>query len=108
MNVPKVPKAADLTAVATTQAGGAPTILVNNAGIHLKKPAMETTETELLSLINTHVTGAFALTRAIAPNMIESNRGSIIFISSMAAVFGIPQVIAYSAAKSALSGIVRS
>src|SRR5437868_6827589 len=100
-DVTEVSRAPELVDAVAKQAGAPPTILVNNAGIHLKKPALATTEDELLKVINTHVTGSFALTRALAPNMIASKRGSIIFITSMAAIFGIPQVVAYTAAKSA-------
>jgi gluconate 5-dehydrogenase len=82
-------------------------ILVNNAGIHLKKPALETTEEEFLAVLNTHVLGAHAITRATAPGMIKRKQGSILFIASMASLFGIPQVVAYSAAKSAYLGMVR-
>jgi len=88
--------------------GSALTILVNNAGIHLKKFALDTTEDEFLAVLKTHVLGSFALTRAVAPKMVEQKSGSIIFIASMASLFGIPQVIAYSAAKSAYLGMVRT
>jgi len=88
--------------------GTAPTILVNNAGIHLKKFALETSEDEFMAVIKTHVLGSFSLTRAVAPRMVEQKSGSIIFIASMASLFGIPQVIAYSAAKSAYLGMVRT
>src|SRR5690242_20263226 len=37
--------------------------LVNNAGVHLKKPAIETTPEEFQSVLNTHIFGAHALTR---------------------------------------------
>ena len=87
---------------------GPVSILVNNAGIHLKKSAIETTEAELLEVFNTHVTGAFALTRAVAPGMIERRHGSILFIASMASLFGIPQVVAYTAAKTAYLGLVNA
>ena len=89
-------------------AGGETTILINNAGIHLKKWAVDTTEEEFQAVLNTHVLGAFSLTRAVAPLMVEHRHGSIVFIASMASVFGIPQVVAYSAAKSAYGGMVRA
>ncbi len=85
-----------------------PTILINNAGNHIKKPALETTEAEFLNVLNTHVLGSFALTRAVAPAMLQRKKGSILFIASMASLFGIPQVIAYTAAKSAYTGMVRA
>ncbi len=84
------------------------TILVNNAGNHLKKPALTTTETEFLRVFNTHVLGAHALTRAVLPAMLRRRHGSIIFIASMASLFGVPNVFAYSAAKSAYLGMVRA
>jgi NAD(P)-dependent dehydrogenase (short-subunit alcohol dehydrogenase family) len=83
-------------------------ILVNNAGIHLKKFARETTLAEFTSVWQTHVQGAFALTRAVIPSMQRQRSGSILFISSMVSLIGMPQVIAYSAAKSAYTGMVRS
>ena len=84
------------------------TILVNNAGIHLKKPAMETTEEEFISVLNTHLLGAHAMTKAAGRGMLERGHGSIVFIASMASLFGIPNVVAYSAAKSAYIGVVRA
>jgi gluconate 5-dehydrogenase len=83
-------------------------ILVHNAGNHIKKPALETTEAEFLNILNTHVLGSFALTRAIAPAMVANKKGSILFIASMASLFGIPQVVAYTAAKSAYTGMVKA
>lgn len=92
--------------VKVTAEVGAPTILVNNAGIHLKKPAIETGDEEFGKVLQTHINGAFALTRAAAPGMIERKHGSIIFISSMTAFMGMPLVVAYSTAKSAVQGMV--
>ena len=83
-------------------------ILINNAGINLKKPFAETTDDELLSILQTNVVGANALTHALLPQLIESGRGSVVFISSMAALFGLPRVTAYSISKSALTGAMRS
>jgi gluconate 5-dehydrogenase len=84
------------------------TILVNNAGSHLKKSALETSEKEFLGLLKTHVLGSHALTRAVLPGMLRRRHGSIVFIASMASLFGIPDVIAYTAAKSAYLGMVRA
>lgn len=84
------------------------TCLVNNAGIHIKKPAIETTTDEFQKVMDTHIMGAHALTCAVAPGMIERKSGNILFTASMASIFGIPQVVAYSAAKSAMIGVVRT
>lgn len=87
---------------------GPVSILVNNAGIHLKKLAVDTTPTEFSSVLQTHVVAAFALTRAVLPGMIKRQHGNVLFTASMASLFGIPYVSAYSAAKSAYLGVVRS
>lgn len=87
---------------------GAPTILVNNAGIHVKKKVEDHTLDDFQSVMATHVDGAFALTRAAVPPMKRAGRGSIIFIASMSSILGLPGVVAYSAAKSAYLGMVRS
>jgi gluconate 5-dehydrogenase len=100
--------AGELVAAATKAAGAPPSILVNNAGIHLKKPAVDTTPEEFATVLNTHVLGAHALTRAVLPGMIERRHGSVLFIASMASLFGIPLVVAYAAAKSAHLGMVRT
>jgi gluconate 5-dehydrogenase len=84
------------------------TILVNNAGIHLKKAATDTTTQEFQALLDTHVLGAFRFSSAIVPHMVKAGHGSIVFMSSMTALIGMPQVIAYSAAKSAYLGMVRT
>jgi len=83
-------------------------ILVNNAGINMKKPFTETTEEEMLGVFQTNVMGGLALARVLHPQLKESGQGSVVFISSMAALMGIPLVAAYSVAKSAMTGAVRA
>lgn len=99
---------ADALVKHVTAEHGAITCLVNNAGRHLKKAAVDTTPEEFQDVLTTHILGAHALTRAVAPGMIERKHGSILFTASMASLFGIPYVIAYSAAKSAMLGVVRT
>ena len=84
------------------------TILVNNAGIHLKKPATLTSDAEFQSVIQTHLFAAFSLSREASKGMLERRRGSILFTASMTSFIGMTQVVAYSAAKSACLGVVRA
>ena len=83
-------------------------ILVNNAGNHLKKPVTEVSDAEFAEVLQTHLLGGFALSRECARRMVARRRGSIVMIASMAALFGIPQVAAYTAAKAALAGLTRA
>jgi gluconate 5-dehydrogenase len=87
---------------------GAPTILVNNAGMHLKKGMLDTTVEEFQKVLSVHLLGAYALTRACIPGMLERGKGNILFTSSMNALVNIPLTVAYAAAKSAYSGMVRT
>ena len=99
--------AGELLMQAESAAAAPISILINNAGIHLKKPAVETTPAEFNSVLQTHVVAAHALTAAALPGMIQRKTGVILFTASMASLFGIPNVMAYSAAKSAYLGMVR-
>ena len=83
-------------------------ILINNAGNHLKSNALDTSDDGFAEVLQTHVQGGFALARECARRMIMRKSGSILFISSMSAIMGIPNVVAYSAAKTAVAGMVRA
>ncbi len=83
-------------------------VLVNNAGINLKKPFTEVTDAEFQRVILTNLTAAFSLSREVARFMVGRRKGCIIHISSMAAHYGIPQVVAYASAKSGLEGMTRA
>jgi NAD(P)-dependent dehydrogenase (short-subunit alcohol dehydrogenase family) len=87
---------------------GSLNILVNNAGIHLKKFALDTTDEEFQKVILTNQNVVFTLSREVAKKMVNYGSGAILNISSMAAHYGIPQVIGYTAAKSAVEGMTRA
>ncbi len=74
---------------------GPVSILVNNAGTHLKKSALETSDAEFASVLQTHVFGAFALSRELGRHMVARKSGNILFTASMASLFGIPLVVAF-------------
>lgn len=83
-------------------------ILVNNAGINMKKEFTDVTDEDFQKILLTNVTAVFALSREVVKCMLTNNKGSIINISSMAAQYGIPKVIAYSASKTAIEGMTRA
>jgi gluconate 5-dehydrogenase len=83
-------------------------ILVNNAGRHCKKPSLETTDEEFQAVIDTNLNSVFALTRETVKKMIPRGKGSVINISSMSALFGLTEVVAYSSSKTALLGLTRT
>lgn len=83
-------------------------ILVNNAGINHKKPFIEVTNEEFEKVIATNLTAVFAISREVAKHMLINKSGSIVNISSMAAQYGIPQVMGYTAAKTGIEGMTRA
>jgi len=83
-------------------------ILVNNAGINLKKDMIEVTDEEFQRIILTNLTGVFVISREVAKAMINQKKGFILNISSMAAQYGLPKVIAYASSKTAIEGMTRS
>ena len=90
------------------EAYGSIDILVNNAGINQKKDFTEVSDVEFQRVMHTNVTASFALSREVAKDMLQNGGGAIINISSMAAKYGIPRVIAYTASKSGIEGMTRS
>jgi gluconate 5-dehydrogenase len=105
-DITRLDAAAELVATAAKVAQSPISILVNNAGTHLKKFAEDTTPEDFQNVLTTHVLAAHSLTRAAIPGMLANGHGSILFTSSMAAFMGVPQVMAYAAAKSAYFGMV--
>ncbi len=83
-------------------------VLVNNAGINMKKPFAEVTDEEFQNVLTTNLCSVFAISREVVKNMLNRKSGSIIHISSMAARYGLPKVIAYSASKTAIDGMTRA
>jgi NAD(P)-dependent dehydrogenase (short-subunit alcohol dehydrogenase family) len=82
-------------------------ILVNNAGNSVKKGFLDSTATELDQVLDVHLRGALELTRPIIAGQAERGGGSVLFTASMTSFIGQPQVLGYTAAKSALVGVVR-
>jgi NAD(P)-dependent dehydrogenase (short-subunit alcohol dehydrogenase family) len=83
-------------------------ILVNNAGINMKKEFCDVTDEDFMTIIQTNLLSVFAVSREVVKVMLPRETGCIINISSMAAQYGIPKVIAYTASKTALDGMTKA
>ncbi|WNZ21555.1 glucose 1-dehydrogenase [Leptolyngbya sp. NK1-12] len=87
---------------------GSVNILVNNAGIDIIKPAIELAEAEWDKILDVNLKGQFLCAQAAAKQMMHQGQGgSIIFISSIASVVGITNLVAYSAAKGGINQLTR-
>jgi NAD(P)-dependent dehydrogenase (short-subunit alcohol dehydrogenase family) len=82
---------------------GAPDIVVNNAGIAQTKAALELTEADWHSVMNTNLDGAWRVAQASARSMVAAGKGgSIVNIASVLGLRVATHLIAYAAAKAAL------
>lgn len=83
-------------------------ILINNAGVGLRKPLLETTEEEWDAVIDTNLKGVYLCTRTVLPGMISRGRGVIVNISSGAGRHGFPELAAYCASKFGVVGFTQA
>jgi NAD(P)-dependent dehydrogenase (short-subunit alcohol dehydrogenase family) len=83
-------------------------ILINNAGINLRKPITEFTLEEWNRVIDTNLTSVFLLCRSFVPHMKGNGYGRIINLTSIMSWVSLPGRTAYSASKTALLGFTRS
>jgi NAD(P)-dependent dehydrogenase (short-subunit alcohol dehydrogenase family) len=83
-------------------------ILVNNAGVNVRKPVEEFTLADWRYVMDTNVTGAFLMCRSFVPAMKGRGYGRILNLTSMMAHVSLPLRVAYSTSKSALLGMTRA
>jgi NAD(P)-dependent dehydrogenase (short-subunit alcohol dehydrogenase family) len=83
-------------------------ILINNAGINIRKPVTDFTLAEWNSVMNTNLTSAFLMCRAFVPMMRGQDYGRIINLTSIMAHVALPGRTAYAATKTALLGFTRA
>ena len=74
-------------------------ILVNSAGVHLKKQTLEVTDEEWSRIIDTNLTGSFRVCRAVATQMKVQGGGKIINIASLGSFVALKDAAAYTASK---------
>lgn len=89
----------------TLDAHGRIDVLVNNAGVFLATPLIETSLEDFKRVMDINVTGVFLGMRTVAPAMIEQRAGSIVNLSSVAGLMGSPFLTAYAASKWAVRGM---
>lgn len=87
---------------------GEPTVLVNNAGINHIGPGESFTDEMWDAVIDTNLTGVYRCCRAFGTRMLAAGRGSIVNISSLSAVMGLPGRAPYAASKAAIVGLTHT
>ncbi len=84
-------------------------VLVNNAGLgDFGKRIHEMDDATWSRVLDVNLTGVFRMTRAVIPQMLRQQGGSIVNISSIASLVGIPLLPAYAASKGGLDALTRA
>jgi 3-oxoacyl-[acyl-carrier protein] reductase len=86
---------------------GAPTVLVNNAGVLRDNMLFKMSDSDWDVVMNVHLRGAFLMTRAVQKHMIEAKWGRIVSMSSVSALGNRGQAN-YSTAKAGLQGFTKT
>jgi NAD(P)-dependent dehydrogenase (short-subunit alcohol dehydrogenase family) len=87
---------------AAREAFGRIDVLVNNAGIRLRKPLLDTTLEEWSQVLTANLTSAYLCCRAAGRHMVAARGGRIINMASIIGTRGLADVAAYGASKGGL------
>jgi 3-oxoacyl-[acyl-carrier protein] reductase len=82
--------------------------LVNNAGVRRDALMYNMTGEEWSDVLDTNLTGAWSMTKAVLPSMMQQRRGAIVNVTSLSGLHGVAGQTNYSAAKGALIAMTRS
>lgn len=77
-------------------------ILVNSAGVHLKKDTLEVTDEEWARVIETNLTGSFRVCRAVGTQMKVQGSGKMINIASLGSFVALKDAAAYTSSKAGI------
>ena len=83
-------------------------ILLNNAGVNVRKPTAELTEEDWDSVIDISVKGSFFCSQAFMPGMMDRKWGRIVMLGSIMSYVAIAGRAAYASSKSAVLGMTKA
>ena len=87
---------------------GALDVIVHNAAVVVRRNLSAMTDAEIDRVLDVNLRGPFYLTRRLLPPMLRARQGRVIFVSSISATLGSPQLTAYCASKWGLDGFMRA
>ena len=107
--------AVDISDMASTEALAAATLarfgridaLINVAGIAGPGTALTTAKQTWDQVLSINLTGTWLMSRAVLPAMIEQKDGSIVLMSSLGGMVGVPDILAYCASKGGVNALTR-
>jgi 2-deoxy-D-gluconate 3-dehydrogenase len=83
-------------------------ILINNAGINVRKRPEQVSEEEWREVLGVNLSGVMFCAQAVYPHMKSAGRGKIINIGSMYSIFGAPLMATYGSSKGGVVQLTRS
>ena len=83
-------------------------VVVNNAGVIVRKPSLESSLTEWREVIDVNLTGTYLCAVTAARHMVAARSGKIINIASIAGARGRPGMAAYCASKAGVINLTRA
>jgi NAD(P)-dependent dehydrogenase (short-subunit alcohol dehydrogenase family) len=82
-------------------------VLLNNAGMNIRKPVLEVTEEDWDRVLDGNLKGVFFTAQAVARGMVARRSGKIINVSSIFGSVGFPRVAPYAASKGGINQLTR-
>ncbi len=83
-------------------------VLVNNAGLNIRRPSTEVSQQDWDTVLDTNLKGSFFCAQAVAKEMIKRKQGRIINVGSCTCVFGMEGIVPYTASRGAILSMTRS
>lgn len=82
-------------------------VLVNHAGLNIRKPALDYLETDWQKIVDTNLKGIFFVAQKVGKVMVDQKKGRIINTASVSAVRGHPHLSVYAATKGGIMQLTR-
>ena len=82
-------------------------VLVNNAGVNVRKTTLDLSEEEWDRVLDTNLKGYFLVAQAVAPHMIRRKSGKVIHISSIFGTVGMNNQLAYACSKGGINQMTK-
>lgn len=102
------PASVETVVKAVTQEFGAPTILINNAGVTRDNLLLRMKDVEWSTVLDTDLSSVYRMSKAVLRGMMKAQRGRIVSVTSVVGATGNPGQANYAAAKAGIIGFTKS